>query len=133
MQLILFSFLTVSFIRFNFGSSFVFYRNKLTRDGSSFAYYHRNKCRQRETVIVKDQRLNREIDENSRLKAQGGGLGETVAGAVLGSLLLGPFGKGRLTQFKFIPSYPWITHGSFCFVPLKFYIFVSKEHCLELH
>ena len=48
-----------------------------------------NRC----LTIVNDQRWNREIEENSRKKAQGGGMGETVAGAVLGSLVLGPFGR----------------------------------------
>jgi hypothetical protein len=44
-------------------------------------------------TITYDQRWNREIDDNSRKKAQGGGVGETVAGALLGSLVLGPFGR----------------------------------------
>ena len=44
-------------------------------------------------TVVNDQRWNREIEESSRKKAQGGGMGETVAGAVLGSLILGPFGR----------------------------------------
>ena len=46
-------------------------------------------------TIVNDQRWNREIEDSSRKKAQGGGMGETVAGAVLGSLVLGPFGRFR--------------------------------------
>lgn len=56
----------------------------------------------RKTLIVQDQRLNREIDENSRRKAQGGGMGETVAGAVLGGLILGPFGKSYWSLFEFL-------------------------------
>lgn len=56
----------------------------LTQQGSAY--------NRRATFIVKDQRWNREIDENSRREAQGGGMRETVAGAVLGGLILGPFG-----------------------------------------
>lgn len=53
-----------------------------------------HRCRNdRHLNIAYDQRWNREIEENSRKKAQGGGISETVAGAVLGSLILGPFGK----------------------------------------
>ena len=46
----------------------------------------------RPQTAVYDKRWDREIDENSRRKAQTGGMGETAAGAVLGGLLLGPFG-----------------------------------------
>uniref|UniRef100_A0A7S3L6C3 Uncharacterized protein n=1 Tax=Amphora coffeiformis TaxID=265554 RepID=A0A7S3L6C3_9STRA len=42
-------------------------------------------------TVLKSNRWNQEIDENSRRKAAGGA-GETVAGAVLGGLLGGPFG-----------------------------------------
>jgi hypothetical protein len=42
-------------------------------------------------LALSDKRWDQEIEENSRRKAQGG-MGETAAGAVLGGLLLGPFG-----------------------------------------
>jgi hypothetical protein len=61
--------------------------HSLTQQGSPY--------NRQETLIVKDQRWNREIEENSRRKAQAGGMGETVAGAVLGGLVLGPFGKNN--------------------------------------
>jgi hypothetical protein len=48
---------------------------------------------ERQLVVVNDQRWNRDIEENSRRKAKSSGMGETLAGAVLGSLVLGPFGK----------------------------------------
>jgi len=43
-------------------------------------------------TVLYDQRLRRDMDERSRANAQGGGMGETAAGAVLGGLLFGPFG-----------------------------------------
>ena len=46
----------------------------------------------RPTTHLSDKNLQRDIEERSRRNAQGGA-GETVAGAVLGSLLFGPFGK----------------------------------------
>lgn len=46
----------------------------------------------RPTVAVRGQQWDQEIEENSRRKATGSGMGETAAGAVLGGLLLGPFG-----------------------------------------
>lgn len=47
----------------------------------------------RPTTILQDRRqLDQEIDENSRRKAKAGG-GEVAAGAVLGGLIFGPFGK----------------------------------------
>lgn len=48
----------------------------------------------RQPTAVLDGQWNREIDENSRRKAKGG-MGETAAGAVLGGLMLGPFGACR--------------------------------------
>jgi hypothetical protein len=45
------------------------------------------------TTVLNDSKLDREIEENSRRKAQGGGGGEVAAGAILGGLLGGPFGK----------------------------------------
>jgi len=41
---------------------------------------------------------DREIDEKSRQRAArgGSGVGETAAGAILGGLLLGPFGKSTV-------------------------------------
>jgi hypothetical protein len=44
------------------------------------------------TTILHDKQLDKEIDENSRRKAKNGG-GEVAAGAILGGLILGPFGK----------------------------------------
>jgi hypothetical protein len=44
------------------------------------------------TTILHDKQLDKEIDENSRRKAKIGG-GEVAAGAILGGLILGPFGK----------------------------------------
>jgi hypothetical protein len=44
------------------------------------------------TTILHDTQLDREIEENSRRKAKNGG-GEVAAGAILGGLILGPFGK----------------------------------------
>ena len=38
-------------------------------------------------------RFNRDLDERSRSRAQGEGAGEMAAGAILGGLLLGPFGR----------------------------------------
>lgn len=58
-------------------------------DNSNLIYSKQGK----KSIVVYDQRWNREIEENSRKKAQSGGMGETVAGAVLGSLVLGPFGR----------------------------------------
>jgi phage shock protein A len=43
------------------------------------------------TLALHNGKFQRDIEENSRRKAQGGA-GETVAGAVLGGMLLGPFG-----------------------------------------
>jgi hypothetical protein len=43
-------------------------------------------------TILHDKQLDKEIDENSRRKAKNGG-GEVAAGAILGGLILGPFGK----------------------------------------
>lgn len=40
---------------------------------------------------LRSRRLEDQIDENSRKRVQGG-VGETAAGAILGGLLLGPFG-----------------------------------------
>jgi hypothetical protein len=67
---------------------------------------HENACNCRKALIVKDQRWNREIDENSRREAKGGGMSETVAGAVLGGLILGPFGKndGSLLECSLVRS-----------------------------
>lgn len=48
----------------------------------------------RSTTSLKSNRFNRDMEENSRRKAQGGAA-ETAAGAILGGLLLGPFGKSR--------------------------------------
>jgi hypothetical protein len=42
-------------------------------------------------ILLKNQRWNQDMEEASRRKAQGG-MAETAAGAVLGGLLLGPFG-----------------------------------------
>ena len=42
-------------------------------------------------VILQNNKFERDLDKNSRQKATGG-TGETVAGALLGGLLLGPFG-----------------------------------------
>lgn len=62
--------------------------------GQSAPFLRPTKCiNYRSLNIVNDQRWSREIEDNSRKKAQGGGMGETVAGALLGSLVLGPFGK----------------------------------------
>jgi hypothetical protein len=47
----------------------------------------------RQLLVVNDQRWNREIEESSRINVKSSGMGETLAGAVLGSLVLGPFGK----------------------------------------
>jgi hypothetical protein len=43
------------------------------------------------SILLKNQIWNQDMDEASRRKAQGG-MAETAAGAVLGRLLLGPFG-----------------------------------------
>jgi hypothetical protein len=43
------------------------------------------------SILLKNQKWNQDMDEASRRKAQGG-MAETAAGAVLGGLLLGPFG-----------------------------------------
>jgi phage shock protein A len=45
----------------------------------------------RSTLVLQNGKFERDIEENSRRKAQGG-TGETLAGAVLGGMLLGPFG-----------------------------------------
>ena len=37
-------------------------------------------------------RFNRDLDERSRRRAEGQGSGEIIAGAVLGTLIAGPFG-----------------------------------------
>jgi hypothetical protein len=42
---------------------------------------------------LQNDRLNRDIEERSFRKAQGGGGGEMAAGAILGGLVLGPFGR----------------------------------------
>jgi hypothetical protein len=44
------------------------------------------------TTKLHDAQLDKEIEENSRRKAKLGG-GEVAAGAILGGLILGPFGK----------------------------------------
>mmetsp|Transcript_7243 Transcript_7243/g.10236 ORF Transcript_7243/g.10236 Transcript_7243/m.10236 type:complete len:258 (-) Transcript_7243:2656-3429(-) len=44
------------------------------------------------SALSDSKKLNRDIEEASRRKAQGGGGGEALAGAVLGGLVLGPFG-----------------------------------------
>jgi hypothetical protein len=41
---------------------------------------------------LQNDRLNRDIEERSFRKAQGEGVGEMAAGAILGGLVLGPFG-----------------------------------------
>jgi len=45
-------------------------------------------------TFLKSNRWDRDIDDNAsrRRKAKSGGVGETAAGAILGGLLLGPFG-----------------------------------------
>jgi hypothetical protein len=42
---------------------------------------------------LQNDRLNRDIEERSSRKAQGQGGGEMAAGAILGGLVLGPFGR----------------------------------------
>ena len=62
--------------------------------GQSEPFFRREKYRNYQFLtIVNDQKWNREIEDSSRKKVQGGGMGETVAGALLGSLVLGPFGR----------------------------------------
>ena len=68
---------------------------------SSFAPFHLSKSSipidtwQPRTILHLDPKWEQEIEENSRRKAsqKGPGVGETAAGAILGGLLLGPFGK----------------------------------------
>jgi hypothetical protein len=53
----------------------------------------------RSTVIVQaKQQWEREIDESSRRNAKDIGMGEIAAGAVLGGLVLGPFGAYQQQQ-----------------------------------
>lgn len=42
-------------------------------------------------TVLHDKKMQRDIEERSLRNAKGG-MGETAAGAVLGGLLLGPFG-----------------------------------------
>jgi hypothetical protein len=44
------------------------------------------------TQPLSSDRFNRDLDERSRRRAEGQGSGEMVAGAVLGTLVAGPFG-----------------------------------------
>ena len=47
----------------------------------------------------KSDKLNRDIEERSYRRAQGEGAGEMAAGAILGGLVLGPFGKYVFVRF----------------------------------
>ena len=46
----------------------------------------------RPALALHSERFNRDLEERSRRRAEGQGGGEMLAGAVLGTLVAGPFG-----------------------------------------
>ena len=54
--------------------------------------------------MLYNDKFNRDIEERSLRKAQGEGAGEMAAGAILGGLVLGPF--GTYSQDNPFPSLP---------------------------
>ena len=60
------------------------------------------------TVALHDNKLRQDIEQRSLQNAKGG-MGETAAGAVLGGLLLGPFGTSRDNRFQYSVFYSHYT------------------------
>jgi transcriptional regulator with XRE-family HTH domain len=104
----------VGLVRFDVASAFTAGPSWFLRSPalSSGVLHESTTQSRRQLVVVQDQqRWNREIDEKSRRKAQGDGMGETVAGAVLGSLVLGPFGACCQVTMFFLLKFS-ITHSN---------------------